>query len=245
MLDGKRVLITGAASGIGRATAITFAREGALVTIADKNGEGLCETASLMALTPRIRTYDAADFSSCQDVVDFAAQDGLDVLCNIAGVLKWGESAGFPLDAFENIVRVNATSVFALCRAAIPHLVQSRGNIINTSSTAGLQGLAYSAAYSASKHAVIGITRSLAVELAGKGVRVNAVCPGAVATEMLSAVPDDPGIDWGLIQRNAPKLPDGVCQPDEIAELFAFLASDKAAKVTGSLYTMDGGQVVG
>lgn len=245
MLQGKKALITGAASGIGRATAIRFAAEGAQVIIADINRAGLEETAGLMASPPRILTFDAGDFDSCRKLVADAASDGLDVLCNVSGILRWGATASFPMDDFERVMRINATSVFVLCQAAIPHLVASGGNIVNTASTAGVQGIAYNAAYSASKHAVVGITKSLAVELAGKGVRVNAICPGAVETPMTATMPEDPDIDWPLVMRNAPKLPDGTCQPEDIAELFAFLASDRARKVTGSLYVMDGGQMVG
>lgn len=245
MLNGKKALITGAASGIGRATAIRFAAEGAAVTIADCNEAGLRETAAMMNAPARLCTFDAADAASCRALVDFAAQDGLDVLCNIAGILKWGATATFRVEDFEQVMRINATSVFVLCQAALPHLIESRGNIVNTASTAGVQGIAYNAAYSASKHAVVGLTRSLAVEVAAKGVRVNAICPGAVATPMTSTMPADPDIDWPLVMRNAPKLPDGTCEAEDIAELFAFLASDKARKVTGSLYTMDGGQMAG
>lgn len=245
LFEGKRVLITGAASGIGRATAIKFAAEGARVTIGDVNEAGLWQTASLMAVTPRIHPYDAADHASCRALVAAAASEGLDVLCNIAGVLDWGSTEHFPVEKFERILAINATSVFVLCQAALPHLIASRGNIVNTASTAGVQGIAYNVAYSASKHAVAGITKSLAVEVAGKGVRVNAICPGAVATPMTATMPGDPDIDWPLVMRNAPKLPEGTCEPEDIAELFAFLASDKARKVTGSLYTMDGGQMAG
>lgn len=244
-LIGKKALITGAASGIGRATAIRFAAEGAVVTIADVNEAGLAETAAMMATPPRLRAFDAASAESCRELIDFAAQDGLDVLCNIAGVLKWGATASFPVEDFELVMRVNATSVFVLCQAALPHLVASGGNIVNTASTAGLQGIAYNAAYSASKHAVVGFTKSLAIEVAARGVRVNAICPGAVATPMTGTRPRDPEIDWPLVMRNAPKLPGGTCDPEDIAELFVFLASDRARKVTGALYVMDGGQVAG
>lgn len=244
-LAGKNALVTGAASGIGRATAIRFAAEGAQVTIADVNAAGLAETAALMASTPRIQTFDAADHDSCRALVAAAATDGLDILCNISGILDWGSTASFPVEKFERILAINTTSVFVLCQAALPHLIESGGCIVNTASTAGVQGIAYNVAYSASKHAVVGITRSLAVEVASHGVRVNAICPGAVATPMTATMPTDPDIDWPLIMRNAPKLPDGTCQPEDIAELFLFLASDRARKVTGSLYTMDGGQMAG
>ena len=244
-LAGKKALVTGAASGIGRATAIRFAAEGAQVTIADVNAAGLEETAALMAGTPCIQTFDAASHDSCRALVAAAATDGLDILCNISGILDWGSTASFPVEKFERILAINTTSVFVLCQAALPHLIESRGCIVNTASTAGVQGIAYNVAYSASKHAVVGITKSLAVEVAGHGVRVNAICPGAVATPMTATMPSDPDIDWPLVMRNAPKLPDGTCQPEDIAELFLFLASDRARKVTGSLYAMDGGQMAG
>ncbi len=244
-LEGKKVLVTGAASGIGRATAIRFAAEGAIVTIGDRNAEGLEETAGLMASRPVIQPFDAVDLASCRKLVDVAAQHGLDVLCNISGILKWGRSEDFPLDDFELILKVNTTSVFALCQAALPHLIESRGNIVNTASTSALQGIAYTVAYAASKHAIAGITKSLAVEFAAQGVRVNAICPGHVVTPMTQQTAPPEGVDWALVMRNAPKLLDGSCAPEDIAEMFAFLASEKARKITGALFTVDGGQLAG
>lgn len=245
LLQGKKALITGAASGIGRATAIKFAAEGASVTIGDVNEAGLAETAALMAARPRIQTFDAADVASCRALVEFAASDGLDILCNISGVLQWGPTLDFSVELFERILRINTTSVFVLCQAALPHLIRSKGNIVNTASTAALQGIAYTIAYSASKHAVAGITKGLAVEFGSQGVRVNAICPGHVNTPMGNAPPPPGDVDWALVMRNAPKLADGMCEPEDIAEVFAFLASDKARKVTGSLFTIDGGQLAG
>lgn len=244
-LQGKRALVTGAASGIGRATAIRFAAEGALVTIADRNAEGLAETAALMASAPAIEVFDAADYASCRALVAAAAKDGLDVLANIAGVLDWGDSLEFDEDRFDRVLRINLGSVWALCRAALPHLIESKGNVVNTASTAALQGIAYTCAYAASKHGIAAITKSLAVEFAGCGVRFNAICPGQVKTPMGLSAPPPGDIDWSLVMRNAPKLPDGACEPEDIAELFLYLASDRAAKVTGSLFTIDGGQLAG
>lgn len=242
---GKKILVTGAASGIGRATAIRLASEGAQVTIGDINEAGLAETAEMMASTPRICTFDASDTVSCRALVDAAATDGLDVLCNISGILKWGPSLDFSIDDFERILKINTTSVFALCQAALPHLIESKGNIVNTASTAALQGIAYTIAYSASKHAVAAITKGLAIEFASKGVRVNAICPGHVNTPMGNAAPPSGDVNWDLVMRNAPKLVDGSCEPSDIAAMFAYLASDEARKITGSLFTIDGGQLAG
>ncbi|WP_374281744.1 SDR family NAD(P)-dependent oxidoreductase [Novosphingobium sp.] len=243
--EGKQALVTGAASGIGRATAIRLAAEGAAVTIADINADGLAETAKLMAKAPRIQTFDAMDFASCKALVDAAAVDGLDVVCNVSGMLKWGPSQDFSLDDFERILKINTTSVFAMCQAAYPHLVKSKGCIVNTASTAALQGIAYTIAYSASKHGVAAITKGLAVEWASKGIRINAICPGHVNTPMGNAPPPPGDVDWALVMRNAPKLENGTCEPEHIAGLFAYLASDEACKITGSLFTMDGGQLAG
>lgn len=243
--EGKNVIVTGAASGIGRATAIRFAAEGARVTIGDKNVAGLEETAAMMASAPVIQPFDAVDNASCRKLVEVGARNGLDVLCNISGVLKWGRSEDFSLEDFDLVMRVNTHSVFTLCQAALPHLVESKGNIVNTASAAALQGIAYTVAYVASKHAVAGMTKSLAVEFASRGVRVNAICPGDVKTPMTqqTAVPEN--VDWALVMRNAPKLLDGSCEPEDIAELFAFLASERARKITGALFSIDGGQLAG
>ena len=198
-----------------------------------------------MALAPRIQPFDATDYASCRALVAAAASDGLDVVCNISGMLKWGPSLDFSIEDFDRILRINTSSVFAICQAALPHLIESKGNIVNTASTAALQGIAYTVAYAASKHAVAGITKSLAVEFARHGVRINAICPGHVNTPMGNAPPPPGDVDWALVMRNAPKLENGSCEPEDIAELFAFLASDNARKITGSLFTADGGQLAG
>lgn len=243
--EGKHILVTGAASGIGRATALLFAREGAILAIADINREGLAETAELMMGSPQILPYDAADYASCRDIVAQAASDRLDILCNVSGMLKWGRSEEFSPEDFDRVMRVNASSVFVMCQAALPHLIRSKGNIVNMASTASLAGLAYSIAYSASKHAVAAITKGLAIEFAAQGVRVNGVCPGQVRTPMTNGTMPEGDYDFSLIMRNAPKLDDGVCEPEDIAEAVAWLASDAARKVTGTLLTVDGGQMAG
>lgn len=244
-LQGKKALVTGAASGIGRATAIRFAAEGADVTIGDINAAGLEETAAMMARPARIQPFDAADFASCRALVEVAASDGLDILANISGILRWGPSLDFTEEQFAQVLAVNTTSVYALCRAALPHLIKSKGAIVNTASTAALQGIAYTVAYTASKHAVAAITKSLAVEFADRGVRINAVCPGQVDTAMGHTPPPAGEINWDLVMRNTPKLVDGIADPADIAEAILFLASARARKATGTLLVIDAGLLAG
>lgn len=244
--QGKRAIVTGAASGIGRATALHLAREGAQVWAADIAVEGLAETAKLADGLIANYVYDAADVESCHALVAAVAEEGgLDILCNIAGMLEWGVTHEFDEARFARIIAVNLTGTYAMCRAALPHLIESKGNIVNMASTAALTGTPYATAYAASKHGVAGLTKSIAVEYAAKGVRVNAVCPGHVDTPMGNKAPPAGDIDWALMMRAAPKLLDGKCDPSDIAEMVAFLASDKASKITGVLFNVDGGQLAG
>jgi NAD(P)-dependent dehydrogenase (short-subunit alcohol dehydrogenase family) len=130
--SSKAALVTGAASGIGRATALRLASEGARVVAADRNAEGLRETLTLAAGDMRAETYDATDLDSCRGLVANAAADGLDILCNIAGLLDWGPTLDFDEARFERLIAINLTSVFALCRAALPHLIEQRRSMASS-----------------------------------------------------------------------------------------------------------------
>lgn len=247
---GKSVIVTGGASGIGKATAERLAAEGADLAIADINVEGARAVADAISATHGIRAtaiaYDAAAADSCRRMVDeaVAARGKLDVLCNIAGIMDWGHFTEFSDAAWERMLRINLSSIFYVTKQALPHLVQTKGNIVNMASAAGLMGIAYTAAYCAAKAGVIAMTKSLAVEYAAAKVRVNAVCPGGVNTPMSQNSTVPPNIDPKLLERLAPKL-GAMCDPEDIAAAVAYLASDEARYVTGIAFAVDCGQTAG
>jgi len=247
-LSNKTALVTGAASGIGRAVAIRLAADGARVLIGDRDAAGLAETARMIGEAATTVALDVADEASCQAAVDQAVAlggGGFDILCNIAGVLDFGKFADVDRTRWDRVISVNLTGVYHMCRAAMPHLVARRGNIVNMASAAGLAGVAYNSVYTASKHGVVGLTKALALEFSKEGVRVNAVCPGGVKTPMLDQAPP-PDIDWQMVMRAASWLNDGeMSEPADIANAVAFLASDEARMITGIAFSVDGGQLAG
>jgi NAD(P)-dependent dehydrogenase (short-subunit alcohol dehydrogenase family) len=170
----------------------------------------------------------------------------LDILFNIAGVFEWNHLTDFSDDSWDRLIAIDLSSLFHISKRAMPHLVESRGNIVNASSSAGLKGQAYCAAYCAAKHGVIGLTKSLAIEYADAGVRVNAVCPGGVKTALSAGVAWVPTYDPKLIALLASKLDGGgMAEPEEIDALFAYLASDEARYISGAALAIDGGQLAG
>lgn len=248
MSSQKVVIITGAALGIGRATALRFAGQGAVLALADVNTEGLEETKALLPEDTRL-TLHAVDISqpdNCETLVgDVVAQHGrLDVLLNVAGVLDWSPLGDFSQTRWDRLISVNLTSVFFLSQAAVPHLKASQGNIVNVASAAALVGIAYNSAYCASKAGVVGLTKAMAIELAADQVRVNAVCPSGVSTPMIMAAGLPEGADMALIARSAPKLGRFI-EADEVAATIAFLASHDARSISGSIMTVDSAQTAG
>lgn len=244
-IEGKRALVTGAAGGIGRAIAVMLSKMGAHVTIGDINEDGLKETADLMSGTPKPVVYDALDTAACENLVAEASKDGLDILCNNAGFLDWAATQDFETERFIRTIHINLVSTYTICRAAFPHLAKSHGSIVNTASTAAIVGIPFSAAYTASKHGVAGLTKSLAVEWAPNNIRVNGICPGHVDTAMGNQRPPSENINWDMVMRNTPKLPDGMLSPDEIAAQIIWMHSDGCKRMTGTLITLDAGQCAG
>ena len=245
--DNKVALVTGAASGIGRATAIRLASEGAAVFLADINQDGLAETVAALPAGSNSATFElnVTDSAACAAAVEacVSTMGKLDILCNIAGIAICDNLTNITDEQWHRAVGINLDGVFFMCRAALPHLLQSKGNIVNMSSSAGLVGQAYNSAYCATKAGVLMFSKSLAIEYGKQGVRVNAVCPGFVKTPLSANfnMPED--VDMDLMAKLMP-LSEGA-EPDEVAASVAYLASDEARFVTGIALPIDGAQTAG
>ncbi|MEW6270234.1 MAG: SDR family NAD(P)-dependent oxidoreductase [Thermodesulfobacteriota bacterium] len=242
---GRVCVVTGAGSGLGRATALRLAREGACVAALDVDREAAERTASDAAAAggvARAFRVDVADPRSVRAAVDglVAALGRPQVLVNCAGIGKFANTHEMPFEEWSRIIAVNLTGTFLMAQAVLPHLLDGGGNIVNVASNAGVGGAPYSAAYCASKGGVVNLTRALADEYIKRGVRVNAVAPGGIATPLqdhFRTLP--PGADPTLLAKI--RSPLGNAQPDEIASLIAYVASDDARYMTGSIVSIDGG----
>ncbi|MCG3170216.1 MAG: Glucose 1-dehydrogenase 2 [Pseudomonadales bacterium] len=246
--DRKTALITGAASGMGRATALRMGSEGARVFCADIDGDGARATAEAIRAAGGEAGSAAADIGDparCRALVaeTVGAFGALDILCNIAGFGGLKALADETPEGWQRMFAVNVHGPFYLSQAALPQLLARRGNIVNVASTAGLMGQAYMAAYTASKHALVGLTKSMAVEFGRQGLRVNAVCPGGTATPFLATFAVPEGADPELISRLS--LRPDYAAPEHIANMICFAASEEAEFVNGALLSVDGGTVAG
>lgn len=240
----KIALVTGAASGIGRATALRLAQEGASVACIDVDAAGLDETVKqIHALDRRALSVqcDVSDESAVQHAMQQAIDrfGKLDVLCNCAGILRADNSHELKLTDWNRILTVNLTGTFLMCRSAIPHLLETRGNIVNMSSTSALGSHPLMAAYAASKGGILSFTRVLAIEYVKQGLRANCICPGGIQTPLHGQLQFPKGSDFGLLRRAMPWSDFG--HPDQVASAVAFLASDDASYMTGIDFRLDGG----
>jgi NAD(P)-dependent dehydrogenase (short-subunit alcohol dehydrogenase family) len=233
--EGRRALVTGAGSGIGEAVARGLHAEGADVVLADAVGDRVEAIAGQLGERARALTLDVRD----EDQVA-GAVGGLDVLANVAGIGSTTNAPETPLEVWEDVFAVNARGTFLCCKHAIPSMIERGGGaIVNMASIAGMVGLPNRAAYSASKGAVISLTRALAIDHVRQGVRVNAVCPGTVDSPWVRRLVDDVGESMDALRARQPMGRLGTT--DEIARAVLYLASDDAAFVTGSALVIDGG----
>jgi NAD(P)-dependent dehydrogenase (short-subunit alcohol dehydrogenase family) len=244
--EGKVILVSGAASGIGRATARRFGDEGARVVAADVNEAGAAETAALVReaggeAEPVL--CDVTNPAHAKSAVEGAvARHGrLDVLANVAGIGGFRRTTETTLEEWNRMIAVNLTGQFLLCQQAIPHLLAVKGAIVNTASVAGLKSHPYSAAYCASKGGVVLLTKALAVEYGRKGLRINCLCPGGIETPLIAQFQLPAGVSQAALLRIAPL--DRMGKPEEVAGVIAFLASEDASYVNGATIVVDGGMI--
>lgn len=240
--DGKVVLVTGAGRGIGAACADRLSREGAALASADVDEAAAAETAA-RAAERGVQSWatgcDVADEDAVSAMVAGVVErfGQLDVVVNMAGILRSARSHEETLEQWNRIIEVNLTGTFLVCRASLPHLLESKGCIVNAASTSSMSGHPWFAAYGASKAGVYMLSNSLAMEYAKRGVRVNCVAPGGIKTDMTRVeLPDD--ADFEILARMMPIGPMG--EPEMVADAVAFLASDDARFVNGEILRVDG-----
>lgn len=231
--EGKRALVTGAAGGVGQSTVDLLTNEGAVVVGLD------------LSPSDDILACDVSDETSVRTAVEFAAErmGGLDIVVNVAGIDQFRKFEDLDVATWQRHLGVNLTGPMLVSQAALPHLRASKGNIVTIASIAGLRAQPYQAAYCASKAGVILLMKSLALELAADGIRVNTICPGGVQTDLptnAAAEHPDSDLDWGLLMETAGARY-GFMPPSDIADAVAYLASDAAASVTGAVLSVDRG----
>lgn len=247
-MKNKAALVTGAASGLGRATALKLAQAGADVCLVDVNAEGLERTAQqarARGVRALVHATDLAHRENCTGAVAAAvAQLGrLDALCNVAGIIVMCHAHEMSAADFERTLAVNLSAPFFLSQAAIPHLLETHGAIVNVTSSAAFVGEAYAVAYCATKAALNHMTKALAMEYMHQPIRINAVAPGGMATNIANALRPPADVDRELIKRYSGLR--GLVEVDDVADMIAYLASDAARGYHGAIVCIDKGITAG
>jgi len=247
-MNGKAALVTGAAAGLGRATALRLARAGADVCLVDINAEGLEETAAELrsiGVQALIQATDLGVADNCRSVVATAVTQfkRLDALCNVAAVFIPSHTAQMSNTDWDKTLAVNLSAPFHLIQAALPHLLEAHGAVVNVTSCAAFTGQAYTAAYCATKAGLTHMTKALAMEFMNQPIRFNAVAPGGMMTALAAGFRNLQDPDAELVKRFSPMR--GVVEIDDVAEMVAFLASDAARGYHGASISVDNGITAG
>jgi NAD(P)-dependent dehydrogenase (short-subunit alcohol dehydrogenase family) len=245
-MTGKVALVTGAASGLGRATALKLAEAGADLCIVDVNEERLSETAKLLGNAQvHVHAANLSDPDACAGAVSAAVErfGRLDALCNIAGIIRMARTTEMPRDHYLHTIAINLNAPWFLSQAAIPHLLENNGAIVNCASSAAHIGEAYAAAYCASKAGLMNMTKAMAMEYARQPIRINAVAPGGMMTNISDgmAFPSDAEMD--LVARYSGLR--GLVEVDDVADLITMLASPAGRSYHGACISIDAGITAG
>ena len=244
-MAGKVAIITGAASGLGRSTAIKLAAAEASVFLVDRDLAGLEQTAALIGEDAAIHVADLSDPASCGETVTAAVErfGRLDALCNVAGLIIMANSHDMPPEQLQRTLAVNLAAPFLLSAAAIPHLLETSGAIVNVASSAAFIGEAYAAAYCASKAGLVGMTKAMAMEYVHQNIRINAVAPGGMHTNIAANMQFPEGADFALVKRYSGLR--GLVEVDDVADMICLLSSPAGRGYHGACITIDGGITAG
>ena len=245
-MKGKAALVTGAASGLGRATARKLAEAGADLCIVDVNGERLAETAAMLGNAAVLsHVADLADPDACTGAVAAAVEryGRLDALCNIAGIIRMAHTTEMPREHYLQTIAINLNAPWFLSQAAIPHLLETNGAIVNCASSAAHLGEAYAAAYCASKAGLVNMTKAMAMEYSQRPIRINAVAPGGMITNISDGMTFPAEAEMDLIARYSGLR--GQVEVDDVADLITMLASPAGRSYHGACVSIDAGITAG